>query len=500
MNQISALAGRGLILNRCFKLGSGAYGTVIGAKAVNSPAMSDATLDPAARASEKEYTLAVKIIDMWVTEPEDYRRILRELRFASTLRHPNVVKFMGALPSPDLQTLGIVFERWDTTLSRVLKNRKQRLDVTHVQYFMYQMLKAIEYLHGSGVVHCDIKPENILIMENCRLSLTDFGMSMTTRADLPYELVQTSWYRAPEVVMEQAFNSAIDIWSAGCVLAELMRGCLSEKYRQDHGALFPCDDNPVLQLVAIYKIVGSVPDGMVRRLQESISLAERQPEAYPTPPVRTAIADMIAESAKMPRTCRLPAMFKYMPEAAVDLLVSMLQFDPVARPTATDLLKHPFFHNVAERLRRVQVAPVAVSTTDIDELDLEIKPYAAPDLGIKPYAVLRAKLHDMVYPDLIWVMAAELHDDIATGDSAGDTAATGATGGTGDTGATGDSAAAGNSADAATGNRADDTAAAGNSADAATGNRADVATADSAGDGAQPAGDSAPATSIHLKR
>jgi len=105
MELIASLAGRGLVFNRHFKLGSGSYGTVMAAK------VDKGKCPPATDNSITAYPLAVKIMDLRLTDPEDYRRILRELRLISRLNHPNIAKFMGALPSPDLQTVGFVFER-----------------------------------------------------------------------------------------------------------------------------------------------------------------------------------------------------------------------------------------------------------------------------------------------------------------------------------------------------------------------------------------------------
>ena len=443
MEQLSALAGRGLVFNRHFKLGSGSYGTVIAARVDRGhppDSSGGAIIDTAIDNSTTSYPLAVKIMNLQSAEPEDYQRILRELRLISRFRHPNIARFMGAIPSPDLQTVGFVFERWATSLSRVLKNKQQQLDIVHVQHFTYQLLRALEYLHGSGVVHCDIKPDNILVTENCQLAIIDFGMSLTvgglasdtaldstattasdavaattasdavaatTASDaiashlLPYDLVQTSWYRAPEIIMEQSFGTSIDIWSAGCVMAELMRACLPEKKRTDHGALFPCDDEPTIQMAAIYKALGSPPPAMVDRLRASSQRAMIAEAPYPTQPVRAVIADLINESTTKPRVCQLDSMFPYIQEDAVDLLKLMLRFDPMERPTATQLMRHPFFHSVSRRLRAVRIPPVEVSTADIDSLELDKI----------PKMTLKAKLHDMVYPDLIWHMPPELHEE-----------------------------------------------------------------------------------------
>jgi serine/threonine protein kinase len=184
-------------------------------------------------------------------------------------------------------------------------------------------------------------------------------------------------------------------------MAELMRACLPEKRRDDHGALFPCDDDPTIQIAAIYKALGSLPPALVDRLQASSRHAELTGAPYPTQPVRDLIADLIKESTIKPRQCRLESLFPYIQEDAVDLLKLMLSFDPMERPTAAQLMRHHFFHYVSRKLQGVQIPPVEVSMVDIESLELVEM----------PNMVLKAKLHDMVYPDLIWRIPPELREE-----------------------------------------------------------------------------------------
>jgi len=139
----------------------------------------------------------------------------------------------------------------------------------------------------------------------------------------------------------------------------------------------------VVQLGAIYTSIGSPPPAMLDRLRAASALA--------APPVRELVADLIRETTKRPRSCQLDKMFAYMPEDAIDLLKRLLRFDPEERPSATQLLKHYFFRNLGP-LATPQTSPVAIDVSDIDNLEQ----------GSMPLAALRAKLHDMTYPDLVW--------------------------------------------------------------------------------------------------
>lgn len=93
-----------------------------------------------------------------------------------------------------------------------------------LQYFLYQILRGLKYIHSANVLHRDLKPSNLLLNANCDLKIADFGLARTTsETEFMTEYVVTRWYRAPELLLNSSeYTSAIDVWSVGCIFAEIM--------------------------------------------------------------------------------------------------------------------------------------------------------------------------------------------------------------------------------------------------------------------------------------
>ena len=92
-----------------------------------------------------------------------------------------------------------------------------------LQYFLYQLLRGLKYVHSAKVLHRDLKPSNLLLNANCDLKIGDFGLARTTtETDFMTEYVVTRWYRAPELLLNcSEYMAAIDVWSVGCIFAEM---------------------------------------------------------------------------------------------------------------------------------------------------------------------------------------------------------------------------------------------------------------------------------------
>mmetsp|Transcript_121092 Transcript_121092/g.337954 ORF Transcript_121092/g.337954 Transcript_121092/m.337954 type:complete len:380 (+) Transcript_121092:219-1358(+) len=193
------------------KVGSGAYGTVC------------SFTDP--KRGEK---LAVKKITDAFHDLVDGKRILREVKLLRNFKHDNIICILDMYPPdhPDFDDIYIVTDLMETDLHKVIYS-KQVLNDEHHQYFSYQILRGLLYLHSANVVHRDLKPSNILVNKNCDLKICDFGLArgFGNGEDDPTltDYVVTRWYRAPEVVLlASEYTKSIDVWSVGCILCELI--------------------------------------------------------------------------------------------------------------------------------------------------------------------------------------------------------------------------------------------------------------------------------------
>jgi tRNA A-37 threonylcarbamoyl transferase component Bud32 len=226
-------------------IGSGAYGVVISAK--------DAKTDVNA---------AIKMVPKAFSDEIDAKRILREIKLLKHFRHDNIVSIIDMMP-PNVQYLEdftdvyIVTDLMETDLHRIIYS-KQKLSIDHAQYFIYQVLRGLKYIHSCRVLHRDLKPSNLLVNSNCDLKICDFGLArglhdqedMDGRSGtmLLTEYVVTRWYRAPEIMLAcHEYSYQIDVWSVGCIFAELI---LRKPY-------FPGDDyiDQVRRLIATLYLV-----------------------------------------------------------------------------------------------------------------------------------------------------------------------------------------------------------------------------------------------------
>jgi serine/threonine protein kinase len=140
----------------------------------------------------------------------------------------------------------------DTDLYKIIKSNQELTD-DHYKFILYQLFRALYFLHSANIVHRDIKPSNVLINEDCIIKLCDFGLSRNVKDGFEQQLTEyvvTRFYRAPEVMLcSHNYSKSIDIWSAGCTFAEL----LTKNY------LFP-GENYLTQIKLIIDALGTPTD------------------------------------------------------------------------------------------------------------------------------------------------------------------------------------------------------------------------------------------------
>ncbi|KAJ6830510.1 shaggy-related protein kinase alpha-like [Iris pallida] len=252
---------------------------------------------------------------------QDRRYKNRELQIMQMLDHPNVVQlkhyFISTTEKDELY-LNLVLEYVPETLYRVTKyyNRmNEHMPLIYVQLYTYQICRALAYLHGVvGVCHRDIKPQNLLVNPHThQVKLCDFGSAkMLVPGEPNISYICSRYYRAPELIFGATeYTTAIDMWSAGCVLAELLLG----------HPMFP-GESGVDQLVEIIKVLGTPT-------REEIKCMNPNYTEFRFPQIKAHPWHKIFQ--------------KRMPPEAVDLVSRLLQYSPNLRCTALEACAHPFF-------------------------------------------------------------------------------------------------------------------------------------------------------------
>eukprot|EP01117_Protostelium_nocturnum_P006690 TRINITY_DN240_c0_g1_i2.p1 TRINITY_DN240_c0_g1~~TRINITY_DN240_c0_g1_i2.p1 ORF type:complete len:294 (+),score=58.63 TRINITY_DN240_c0_g1_i2:180-1061(+) len=237
---------------------------------------------------------------------------IREISLLKELKHNNIVRLYDVIHTEKKLTL--VFEYLDQDLKKYLDECGGIIPRSAMKSFLYQLLKGIAFCHEHRVLHRDLKPQNLLINKKGELKLADFGLARAFGIPVrsySHEVV-TLWYRAPDVLMgSRKYSTPIDIWSAGCILAEMATG----------RPLFP-GTSASDQLLRIFKILGTPNE-----------------KTWPT------IVELPDYKADFPVYApqKLTQLVTGLDEEGHDLLNKMLQYDPALRISAPKALQHPYF-------------------------------------------------------------------------------------------------------------------------------------------------------------
>jgi serine/threonine protein kinase len=249
---------------------------------------------------------------------------VREISVLRELEHENIVALEDVIveEADGASHVSLVFEHLDCDLHKRIKSFP--VTCSHMtRRYMFQLLEAVAYIHERRVLHRDLKPQNILW---CRaadsIKICDFGLTRVFNVESIRELtseVATLWYRAPEVLLGCAakggYGPAMDVWSVGCIFAELARG----------RALFPSRNTEIDQLALIFRLLGT-PDH------------EKHPE------LMGLSANKVTFKTSLP-PARLSSNVP-LSASGLDLLSRMLEYEPSKRITAADALKHRYFDGV----------------------------------------------------------------------------------------------------------------------------------------------------------
>ena len=208
----------------------------------------------------------------------------------------------------------------EMNLYEAIENRKKYLPEKKAKYWIYQTLKALEFMHKNGIFHRDIKPENILLLKN-KVKLADLGSCKGMYSKPPFtEYISTRWYRSPECLLTDGYyNYKMDIWGLGCVFYEILT----------LEPLFPGDDE-IDQVNKINYILGSPPNDLFEKFVKNSAHRNEFNFEYQ-------------------KGVGINKYLNHVSPNIVDLIGKMLIYDPDLRPTARECLNHECFKEFVEQ-------------------------------------------------------------------------------------------------------------------------------------------------------
>nr|AGC69742.1 glycogen synthase kinase 3 [Tieghemostelium lacteum] len=257
---------------------------------------------------------------------QDQRYKNRELQIMKLLNHINIVQLKNSFYTTDNDEvyLNLVLEYVPDTVYRVTRHfsvQKQTLPLLYVKLYIYQLCRSINYIHQLGICHRDIKPQNLLLDSSAGiLKLCDFGSAkILIKGETNVSYICSRHYRAPELIFGSTnYTTTIDIWSLGCVLAELLLG----------QPLFP-GENGIDQLVEIIKVLGTPTKEQIHAMNPYYT-SFKFPEIKPNP------------WSKVFRSRN------HVPPEAIELLSNILRYDPTERLKPIEICAHPFFDELRD--------------------------------------------------------------------------------------------------------------------------------------------------------
>ncbi|XP_051145519.1 mitogen-activated protein kinase 12-like [Andrographis paniculata] len=282
--------------------------------------------------------VAIKKIKDIFEHVSEATRILREIKLLRLLRHPDIVEIKHIMLPPcrrEFKDIYVVFELMETDLHHVIRTNDD-LTPGHHQFFLYQLLRALKYIHSANVFHRDLKPKNILANADCKLKICDFGLARASFGDSPSavfwtDYVATRWYRAPELCGSffTKYTPAIDVWSIGCIFAEMVTG----------KPLFP-GKNVIHQLELITDLLGT-------------------PSAETISKIRNEKARRYLNSMRKKSAVPLSQKFPNFDPLALCLLERLIAFDPNDRLSAEEALADPYFYGLANPEDEPSTKPIS---------------------------------------------------------------------------------------------------------------------------------------------
>ncbi|MES1904843.1 MAG: Cyclin-Dependent Kinase 7 [Paramarteilia canceri] len=246
---------------------------------------------------------------------------LAELKFLKRFcSHPNIIKLLDVYGNQS--TISLVFEYILTDLEKIISDQYLILSSADMKCLILQMMHGIAYLHSIWILHRDLKPDNLLISSKGVLKLADFGLARYYGKEY-YTMtcqVVTRWYRPPELLFGAVkYSDSVDIWSCGCIIAEILQ----------KAPLFP-GETDLGQLSCIFELLGS-PN------QRNWQNTQLLPDYIQFNPAKHDVSNLVEV---------LSNLFSGASKNLLVLIASMIELNPFRRISAVDALKSNYFTEI----------------------------------------------------------------------------------------------------------------------------------------------------------
>ena len=268
-----------------------------------------------------------------VLKPVKKKKIRREIAILKLLKdHENIVQLLDVIVDPSSKTPSIIYEKINHVDFKILF---PKLTSIEIKYYMYCILKGLDFAHSKGIMHRDIKPHNIIIDPKKRiLKIIDWGLAEVYSEGIDYSVrVASRYFKSPELLVENTkYDYSLDMWSLGCLFA----GLIFKKEPFFHGN----DNNDML--IKIVKVLGSndLSDYLLKYNLTLNEIYTGKVEGFIKKPWEKFIT---------------PENSKLCSKEALDFLSKLLIFDHKKRITSKDALIHPYFKEIEELIQNNKI-------------------------------------------------------------------------------------------------------------------------------------------------